>query len=251
MLLENRGYSVDAVANGMEAIEAAEKVPYDLILMDVQMPEMDGFEATCIIKELLKKTGRRIPIIAMTAHAMKGDMERCLEAGMDDYISKPVQPEILYNSIERQLLGKKEYNPGREADTNHTTPMQNETKPSFQNIIPDHKAFDKKALLDRLDGDEELLAEIIDVYLQDVPVQIARIRQALEEKNMETIERQSHTLKGASANVNAETLRKVALDIELAAKEGDIDKARASIQHLESEFIRLQEILERERLAAQ
>ena len=110
--LEKIGYRADAVANGKEVLSALEGIPYDLILMDVQMPEMDGFEATAAIRRKERETGGHIPIIAMTAHAMKGDRERCLEAGMDDYVSKPIQPQSLIEVIGRWIdkggLGKPE-----------------------------------------------------------------------------------------------------------------------------------------------
>jgi CheY-like chemotaxis protein len=102
-MLEKLGYRVDVVANGLEAVRAWQTIPYHLILMDVQMPEMDGFEATALIRKQELGTGRHVPIIAMTAHAMKGDRERCLEAGMDDYISKPVQLQAMEEAIQRAL----------------------------------------------------------------------------------------------------------------------------------------------------
>jgi CheY-like chemotaxis protein len=102
-MLEKMGYRVDVVANGFEAVRAWQAMPYHLILMDVQMPEMDGFEATRIVREFEKSTGGHIAIVAMTAHAMKGDRERCIEAGMDDYIAKPVQSRELAKALQRAL----------------------------------------------------------------------------------------------------------------------------------------------------
>ena len=99
-VLNKRGYCVVVAGNGKEAVAAFEQEPFDAILMDVQMPEMDGFEATGVIREKEKETGSHIPIIAMTAHAMKGDRERCLEAGMDEYVSKPIRPQIVVDAIE-------------------------------------------------------------------------------------------------------------------------------------------------------
>ena len=99
-LLTKMGYQVEVAGNGKEAVAAFERETFDLILMDVQMPEMDGFEATALIREKEKKTGGHIPIIAMTAHAMKGDRERCLDAGMDEYVSKPIRPQAVVDAIE-------------------------------------------------------------------------------------------------------------------------------------------------------
>ena len=102
-LLEKQGHHVVTSGNGREALERLDKERFDLILMDVEMPEIDGFEATATIRKQEETTGARIPIIAMTAHALKGDRERCLAAGMDDYVSKPIQPGVLFAAIERLL----------------------------------------------------------------------------------------------------------------------------------------------------
>jgi CheY-like chemotaxis protein len=104
VLLHKRGYRVDVAANGVEALAMLEKSPYDLILMDIQMPEMNGLEATQAIRQREQQTNTHIPIIAMTASAMKGDRERCLAAGMDDYVVKPIQPDELYAAIDRVCL---------------------------------------------------------------------------------------------------------------------------------------------------
>ena len=111
-LIGKFGYRVDTVGNGFEAIQALEKLSYDLVLMDVQMPEMDGFEATRAIREKECETGKHIPIIAMTAHAMKGDREECIEVGMDDYVSKPIQPQQLREVIEKQIFNVIEHRKG-------------------------------------------------------------------------------------------------------------------------------------------
>ena len=103
-LLEKFGYRADGVANGEEALKAIEMIPYDLMLMDVHMPELDGMEATRIIRKNEINTGKHLPIIAMTAHAMKGDRERCLEAGMDGYLSKPIKPHELQEAVAAQVL---------------------------------------------------------------------------------------------------------------------------------------------------
>ncbi|MFZ1986490.1 MAG: response regulator, partial [Desulfatitalea sp.] len=106
-LLEKFGFQADAVANGLEAVQALEIAPYDLVLMDVQMPEMDGLEATGVVRDPQSKVrNHAIPIIAMTAHAMKGDREICLKSGMDDYVSKPIQPDQLFAAIQRQIAGQ-------------------------------------------------------------------------------------------------------------------------------------------------
>jgi two-component system, sensor histidine kinase and response regulator len=126
-LLERRGYSVSVAGNGREALVAMEREHFDLILMDVQMPEMDGFEATATIRRKERSTGPRIPIIAMTAHALKGDEERCIAAGMDAYISKPVRTNEMFATIER-VLGERAF--GKKDDTLTSAAAESEEKPA-------------------------------------------------------------------------------------------------------------------------
>ena len=133
-LLKNAGHSTLAVGNGREAIEALARGDFDLVLMDVQMPEMDGFEATRAIREREHETGRHIPIVAMTAHAMKGDRERCLEAGMDDYLSKPVQKAELFRVLEAQR------------------PARSAAEPAAA-LASSDPVFDMSVALDRVDGE--------------------------------------------------------------------------------------------------
>ncbi|MBA4418018.1 MAG: hypothetical protein C0392_08930 [Syntrophus sp. (in: bacteria)] len=219
-MLEKLGYKADVAANGKEAVKSVGMIPYSLVLMDVQMPEMDGFDATAAIRENEKEKGTHIPIIAMTAHALKGDRERCLAAGMDDYISKPIQPKELAEAIERQagavLQGEQKNIP--------------EEKPT-ENMI-----FDKSALLERLDEDEEFCNDLIAVFVEDFPVQMEQLKMAIMGKDAQKLERQAHTLKGASANIEAKVIRGIALDMEKAGKENNIDRAQSLILQLEKEF---------------
>jgi len=145
-MLEKRGHSVLVAGNGKEALEALETEAFDLVLMDVQMPEMDGFEATAAIREREKKTGHHLPILAMTAHAMQGDRERCLEAGMDGYVSKPVRPKELFEAIEAVMAGAQ----GPDGD-----PPEEKMR---------EEVLDRAALMDRVGGDAGLLREIVLEY---------------------------------------------------------------------------------------
>jgi TMAO reductase system sensor TorS len=220
-ILEKLGYSADAVGNGAEAVNALKMVEYDAILMDVQMPEMDGLEATRQIRN--SEFGiRNIPIIAMTAHAMKGDRERCLEAGMDDYVSKPIQPQELQEAIERQIAGFAEA----------------ESPESPAREQKDRTIFARSELLDRLDGDEELLSELLQVFTQEFPVQLEQLRQAVAENDLSLVKRYSHTIKGSSANMGAQALSAAATDVETAGKTGKLDKVRTELAQLEEEFQR-------------
>ncbi|MFQ5442884.1 MAG: nitrate- and nitrite sensing domain-containing protein [Thermodesulfobacteriota bacterium] len=220
-ILEKLGYRADAVANGREALKALETIPYDLVLMDCQMPEMDGYEATRIIRAQDSAVANHgVPVIAMTANALKGDRERCIEAGMNDYTSKPVAPGALAEVIEKWL--KKKGLP--RAVLKKTALAQKE------------KVFDRKGYLERLMGDEDLAGEILDGFFEDFPVQMSTLREALERGDAEAVKRGAHTLKGSSGNVGAVTLQKAALDLEKAGASGSLDGARDLMTAMEEYF---------------
>jgi CheY-like chemotaxis protein len=165
--------------------------------MDVQMPEMDGFEATRRIREHERTTGDHVPIIAMTAHAMKGDRERCLEEGMDGYISKPLRPSELFESVEsRAAIGRAR------------------TKPAAP-------PFDEAIALRSVGGDRELLSEIIDAFLDDCPRLTAALAAAIMRGDAVAARRAAHTLKGALSTLGATEASSVAQQIETRAHKGD------------------------------
>ncbi len=225
--LEKIGYQADAVANGKEVLSALERIPYDLVLMDVQMPEMDGFEATAAIRRKERATGGHIPIIAMTAHAMKGDRERCLGAGMDDYVPKPIQPQSIIDVIGRWV--------------NNVVPR----KPEASLIEPSEarEVFDKKMLLELLDGDEPLFREILGMFLKDAPTQINRMQGQLKEEDLAGLELQAHSLKGVALNVGGNALQKAALEIELAARNRELERARGLFEKIQKEFERFKKVV--------
>ncbi len=225
-ILEKLGYRADVVANGKEAVVAVDMIPYNLVLMDVQMPEMDGFEATGIIRNKEKLQGTHIPIIAMTAHALKGDKERCIEAGMDDYVSKPIQPKELVVAIERCLSDS----------------QSSGQKPVFETKSVQKSVFDRSAFLERLDGDEELMEEIVQVFMADFPAQLAMLKDALSQDNAYALERQAHAMRGAAANIEAKTLKSIAFEIETAGNSKDISQADSLIEKLEMEFEELKAV---------
>jgi CheY-like chemotaxis protein/HPt (histidine-containing phosphotransfer) domain-containing protein len=198
--LERLGYQADAVATGLEALRTLERVPYDLVFMDVQMPEMDGLEAARRIRAQESKVKNRdVPIIAMTAHVMARDRERCLEAGMNDYVSKPVHPKGLVAALERQLAASGRVS-SRLAETS--------SAPSPAAV------FDKRGLLNTLGGDEGTMREVLTLFLADIPQQMNTLEEAINLGNAETATRQAHTLKGAAANVGATLLRECAAELE-------------------------------------
>jgi len=239
-LLKKLGYHADAVANGKEAVNALEMIPYDLVFMDVQMPVMDGLEATREIrkreegfksqgsKQKLSAQLERVPIIAMTAHAMAEHRKECIDAGMDDYVSKPVNPEKIIEVIERQISGSAE--PVKPASTVETQPLEDDV-------------FDRSALLERVGGDKDLLNEIIAMFIEDIPVQLEELKQGIKENDAAVIRGQGHKIKGASATVGAEAMRQAAHEIELAGTHGKLDSIPGLVAKLEQEFERLKGVV--------
>lgn len=231
-LLEKLGYHAEVVSNGREALQALEKNSYDLVLMDVQMPEMDGFEATRRIRSWKQVEGNaspgsefrsraaKIPIIAMTAHAMDGDREKCLEVGMNDYLAKPIRPKELEEVLTRWIQNGKD---------SESSDRKKETESS-------QSTFDRNVLLERVDGDEELYQEIIDLFLEDAPNQLKLIEKAVKENDFSTIQRQAHTLKGEAGNIGANMLFQISRDMEEAVKNGDAEKVPQLLYLMKAEF---------------
>ena len=231
-ILKKLGYRADAVADGEEALKALESIPYDLVLMDCQMPAMDGFEATAAIRSPESSVhDHRVPIVAMTAHAMKGDREKCLAAGMDGYVAKPVRPQELAEAIERCLSLQETTSPA-------TTPAN----------PPATDIYDAAVLLDTLDGEEELVRTIIDGFLEDIPCQIDTLKAALVQGDAPVVRRQAHTIKGASANVGAEVLRQTAYEVEKAGESGDLGKAASLTPEIDKQFAVLRNAIQQREL---
>jgi two-component system sensor histidine kinase/response regulator len=215
-LLEKQGHAVTIAANGKKALEALKKESYDLVLMDIQMPEMNGWEATQAIREYEKVTGEHIPIVAMTAHAMKGDKERCTAAGMDDYLTKPIRiPELL--SIVDEIGNRKALSKGTRAG-------------SRSQII------DLAAALDRLEGDRELFFELAHVFKEGCPRAIEEIRRAIGTQDATMLERHAHNLKGSSANLGASGVPLAAGALEDCARSGNLKQANDLFKALEQEL---------------
>ncbi len=223
-MIKKKGWNVVSVTNGKEAVELYKKQSFDLILMDVQMPEMDGFKATSIIRELEEKKGDHVPIVAMTAHAMKGDREMCLGAGMDGYVSKPMKAKELYDVIEDLLNGKSR---GRSDSGNSAKGMQ----------------IDLNRALEAVDGDEDLLSELIEEFLNTYPEQLGRLRELLDDGNVEQFERAAHSFKGSVGNFGAMRAYDLAYELEKIGKSGKLDGADSVLRELEIEMERVRDYL--------
>jgi PAS domain S-box-containing protein len=227
-ILQRLGYRADAVGNGIEALQALADIDYRLVLMDCEMPEMDGFEATTHIRrEESAVRNHAVPIIAMTAHAMQGDRDRCLAAGMDDYVAKPITPRALAKTLERWFV--------------HTEIAPDDRSEG----APGRGGLDGAGLLARLMGDAELLSEVASEFMADAPQRIASLRAYVQAGDAERTRYEAHTLKGASANMGGDALREVAEQVEHAAAGGDLARAEELLPALEARYASLADELAR------
>jgi signal transduction histidine kinase/DNA-binding response OmpR family regulator/HPt (histidine-containing phosphotransfer) domain-containing protein len=228
-LLEKWGHQVVVAGTGREALAALESEAFDAVLMDVQMPEMDGLEATVAIRAREQLTGRHVPIIAMTAHALKGDRERCLAAGMDGYVSKPVKSADLFDALENLVPA-----PGGPAAA---APAQPPAEAPFVEVI------DKIALLDYVDGNRELLRSIVTRFLDSSPKLLAKVQEAIAQRDGPALEFAAHALKGAVGNFFARSAKEAALRLETLGREQDLGAAPEAYLVLEKEIDRLRAAL--------
>jgi two-component system sensor histidine kinase/response regulator len=221
-LLTKRGHNVTVTSNGREALQKLEESDFygfEVVLMDVQMPEMDGLEATAAIRAREKEFHAHIPIVAMTAHALKGDRERCLAAGMDGYVSKPIRAQTLMEEIERCLPA--------------TRPAEPAAEPLARQVL------DAAALLERIDGDTALLADLARLFREESPKWLAAMRDAIDRGDAPTLERAAHTLKGSAGNLAAHRTAHAAQRLEHLGREQNLAPAREALAQLEEEWKRL------------
>jgi two-component system, sensor histidine kinase and response regulator len=227
-LLQKQGHLVTSVNNGREALQLWDQNQsrqFDIILMDVQMPEMDGLQASARIREQELATGAHIPIIAVTAHAMKGDRDRCLAAGMDGYITKPINPVELAATILAAFPAPTKL-PVVPADPLPTAPSDAE-------------------LLARFDGDGELLKELAGIFLQECPRMLDELREALRTRDPKLLERAAHTLKGSVGNFAMSGPWETAQRLESLAKSGQLSGAEDIFHTLEQQLAQFNQILVR------
>jgi two-component system sensor histidine kinase/response regulator len=215
-MLEKHGHEVHVVGDGQAALAVLAQQAFDLVLMDVQMPVMDGIEATAAIRAQEQTNATHLPIIAMTAHAMQGDRERCLAAGMDDYVAKPMKAAEFYAAIDRLLHARSDLN-----------------LPAVEPPI------DLPAALSIVDGDQDLLLDLIVTFLEDYPRSIAELHEAITTGDALRMGQLAHSIKGAVASFAAHTAQALAYDLECRGRQGELENASAVLQQLEHELERI------------
>jgi two-component system, sensor histidine kinase and response regulator len=225
-LLEKHGHTVVLAENGREALDALYRETVDLVLMDLQMPVMDGLEAIAAVRKKEVGTGVHLPIVALTAHAMKGDRERCLAAGADDYLIKPIHTPALLATLDRIRTAK--ITEGSTTATAATTATNVTTS-----------SMDMADALQRVEGDSDLLEEIARIFVDECARIMAEIRDALDTPDAHLLEQSAHRLKGSSSNLGAKSLAQSASELELMARAGDLRSARLHFNTIEAEVSKL------------
>jgi CheY-like chemotaxis protein/HPt (histidine-containing phosphotransfer) domain-containing protein len=256
-MLESLGCEVDTVNDGLEAVQAISENRYDLVLMDCQMPNMDGYEATKFIREKEKErsetqdsTTGRVPIIALTAHAMKGDRDQCLAAGMDDYVSKPFTLNDLRRALQRWLLEKPRNEDGSNSAGNKGVTDGNGLKAACHGHILsdsadahiDFRALDNIRALQR-DGDPDIVNKAISIYLRESPKYLQTLRDAIPAGNTEAMRRAAHSWKSNSASVGALALAEMCKELEAIGRSNSTDEAPQLLSRIEVEFDRVEALL--------
>jgi CheY-like chemotaxis protein len=211
---------VRLVGNGREASAALAEKDYDLVLMDIQMPELDGIAVTTLLREREKVTGSRQFVVAMTALAMKSDRERCLAAGMDGYLAKPIRGPELDEVLEGRVMQQ-----NKSGQVTAPAPA----------ALP--RSVNAEELLERIDGDRAFLAELTELFQGDYPRQIRAIQEAIEQNDAVGVKQASHALKGALCNLAASRAGEMAADLERIGGSGDLELARRSLGDLEKELV--------------
>ncbi len=226
-LLEKRGHQVTLAQNGKEALNEMESTSFDVVLMDVQMPEMDGLEATRALRVREQTTGKHQAVVAMTALAMKGDKERCLDAGMDGYLTKPIRPQELDAVLDQYSVEQ--------------VPVALE-EPAMANAGAG--SLNMEDLMERIDGDMGFLSELAEIFRGDYPTQMRLVREAQAQGDATAVRRIGHSLKGALANLSATTAAALAATVEQMGKDGDLSKLDATLTALGRELESVDRTLE-------
>ena len=228
-ILKKLDLTIDAVGNGEEALKALALQPYDLVFMDVQMPVMDGYEATAKIRDPQSLVLRHdIPVIAMTAKAIAGDREKCLEMGMNDYITKPVSLKSLVEVLEKWLPKDKRGQVNGNLVISNSCPLPEEDETEARTLL------DKKAILNRLMGDEELVKRLLNSFLEDILLQLPKLEEAFKNKDIRQVELHAHSIKGAAGNAGAISLQQMAEKVEASVESGNLEDAAALMPEFKS-----------------
>lgn len=255
-LVRKLGYASKVVSNGQEAVDAFKNEKFDLILMDCQMPIMDGYAASRVIRNIESQQGGHIPIVAVTAHTLEGNRERCFESGMDDYITKPVKLEDLKFTIESALAhllqsGEPDQASGAWESTSEAGESQKSSSIEENPLSNEKPALDPKALdqirgLD-LGGDIHPLIELADLFIEDVPARFQRLRTAINSLNTQQVEESAHGILGSSGNMGALGMTEQCIQIKENAKIQNWEVVQASFAALIQEFERVKIALEAEK----
>jgi two-component system sensor histidine kinase/response regulator len=258
VILQKVGFAVDVAETGRQTLEMIKKFAYSVVLMDIQMPDMDGYETTIEIRSLEKSGNRHLPIIAMTADAMQGDRERCLEAGMDDYVSKPIQPEVLLSAIDRWTISKDKPNQNEEPRQNSTDRVSTagdlntgeglfgesadlpvasdkisppvQTTPSTEDS---QEPVNLEEVTRRFSGDRVFIKQIFTEFIEQIPLRVEEMRSAINEKDTKRLKLSAHSLKGIALNLSAGKLAKLAGDMESACRGENFSNATRVLEQLE------------------
>lgn len=224
-ILARYGHQLTIANNGLEAVAAFQAERFDVVLMDVQMPLMDGFAATAAIRELEKVNGTKTPIVAMTAHALKGDRERCLAAGMDEYLSKPIRSKQLAAILETLM-------------SNETFPVTSSSGIGSESL-PVDSLIDWATALEGVDGDRELLKSVIVVFLEESQRLFQELKSAVQAQDTASVRSRGHSLKGAMLGVGAFATADLAQSLEMGAGDGSLQSMTATLQELEQQYDRI------------
>jgi len=218
-VLEREGHHVQVAGSGREAIAMLQREEFDLVLMDIQMPELDGLQATAHIRQMEHISGKRLPIVAMTAQTGEFDRQRCLKAGMDAYVSKPIRVSELMNLIESVVPGG----------------CSMESKTDEKSVVEEQFAhLDEALALSRVGGDIELLREVVGLFLDDYPRALEKIRTAVAANDASGVEHNAHSLKGSVSTFGAKDVFEAALALEKLGRSGNLSGAQDGLRTLES-----------------